>query len=163
MATTVTYIEEVDGRTVERDVRISSTPFSIKLDTTGDGEADTLFSPAVTTEVEIENNGDTSTPSDQCGNTERFRTTNEGWSIRVTGIVTANEREGNLSMQMLRDLVAPADAVQIRCDLISGQVAVSNTLLTQPNDLVSIQTVDTQGEEKAFEFQLQLGESQSEQ
>lgn len=161
MATTVTYIEEVNGSTVEREVQLSTTEFSVKLDTTGSGEPDTLFSPVVTQSVEIENDGDSTTPSDQCGNTERRRTTNEGWSIRVSGIVTANERGSNLSLQLLRDVIAPADSVQIRSDVLSGEVSVSNTVITQSSDLVSIVTDETEGEEKAFEFQLQLGESQS--
>lgn len=160
----VSIIEQVDtGEIIERAVTISTSEFSVKLDTTGDGNPDTLFSPAVTTQVEIENDGDQSTPQDQCGNTERIRTSNRGWSIRVQGIVTDEEREGNLTMQMLRDMVAPADSVDMRSDVISGNVAVSNTVITQANDLTSIETEDTIGKESAYEFQLQLGESESDE
>lgn len=145
----------------EQVIEATSEEFSVKLDTTGNGTPDTLFSPAITQEVEIENDGDTSKMQDQCGNTERQRQTHEGWSIRVEGIVTEEPREGNLTMAMLRDDVAAANSVQIRCDLINGEVAVNNTVLTQSSDLVSFSSNETDGKEKAFDFQLQLGESES--
>lgn len=162
MLTTVTYISEVNGQTVENDVKLSSSEFLVKIDTTGDGSPDTILGqPAVTEEIEIENDGDSATPQDQCGNTERFRATNEGWMVRVNGIVTAADREGNLTLQDLRDVVATSDSIWIRSDIMNGQVAVQNTVITQANDLVSIQTPDSVEPEKAFTFQLQLGESES--
>lgn len=161
MLTTITYVyEDGAGNTVSEEKSLPSAEFVVKVDDTGDGTADNLLGkPAVTTEIEIENDGETSTPSDQCGNVERFRTENSGWMIRVTGMVTAGDREGNLSVNDLK-AVAGMDSIWIRSDLISGQFAVQNTVITQPNDLVYIQTPDTDGEEKVFEFQLQLGESQ---
>ena len=163
MLADVTYIEEVNGQTVEREVKLASSEFIVKVDTTGDGTADTkLGKPVVTQEIEIENNGESAEPQDQCGNTERFRTTNSGWMIRVNGIVTANQRESNLTLQDLRDTIATMDAVWIRSDIMNGRVAVQNTVITQTSDLVAIETPQSEGREKAFEFQLQLGESQSE-
>lgn len=157
MTTIVEFIEEVNGQEVVRERELSTQRFSVKLDTTGDGTPDTLFTPVLTTEIEMENGSDQANPQDQCGNTEKLRATNLGWSINVTGIVTDSERQGNLSLSVLRDEVAVADKVTIRCDLISGPVAVNNTVLTQASDLVSINTQETEDEEKAFEFQLQLG------
>lgn len=141
---------------ISEEVEISSSEFAIKID--GD-----LYKPAVVTSVEIENDGDTDQTSDQCGHSARSRTGNNGWVIRVQGIVTGNDfRHENLSMQMLRDVIATMDEVQIRSDIYSGEQVVSNTVITQANDLHSIETRDTNGREEAYEFQLQLGETESE-
>jgi hypothetical protein len=155
----IEIIEDVGGgQTRVTEKRISSTEFAVKID----GQ---LFRPAVTTQVEIENDGDVSATTDQCGNTERDRQANQGWSVRVQGIVTGNDdRGGNLSMQLLRDVIATADTIKVRSDVTGSSVTrleVSNTVITQTSDLVSIQTEDTDGEEQAFEFQLQLGESEA--
>lgn len=137
-------------------LEISSSKFSVKID----GE---LHEPAVVTNIEIENDPSNSTTSDQCGHTSRQRTTDGGWIVRVQGIVTGNDdRYRNLSMQMLRDVVASADTVEVRSDVYSGEQVVSNVVITQPNDLHSVETPDTWGKEQAFEFQLQLGEEDSE-
>lgn len=155
MPDTINFIEDVGGeeRVVER--KISTTGFILKID----GKK---YSPTITTSVEIENSGENTTTMDQCGHTERERTGNKGWLIRVQGIVTSNDsRTGNLSLQMLRDVVATANKVKVRSDVISGSYTVSNVVITQSNDLVSVETRDTEGEEKAFEFQLQLGEKES--
>lgn len=153
MITIVEQLENGETETVERE--IPTTDFAVKLD----GQ---LRHPAITTNVEIENDGDISRQSDQCGNTQTRRVTNKGWTIRVQGIVTKNDgRQENLSLQLLRDVIATAESIQIRSDVISGTFEVSNVVITQANDLVSVNTFDTDGKEQAFEFQLQLGESQS--
>lgn len=159
VVSTIEIIEDVGGgQTQVTERRISTTEFAVKID----GQ---LYRPAVTTNIEIENDGDVSKTQDQCGNTERSRQTNNGWAVRIQGIVTGNDdRSGNLSMQLLRDVVALADTIQIRSDLTGSSVTefeVSNTVLTQSSDLVSIQTGDTDGEEQAFEFQLQLGQTEA--
>lgn len=152
---TLSQIQILDEEGVSQIVDIPSTNFSIKVD-------GRLRSPAVTTTVEIENDGDVSATKDQCGHTERKRVGNQGWQIRVSGMITANTtRQDNLSMQQMRDVVAQSEEVRIISDVLSGVFAVSNVVITQPNDLVSIVTESTNGEEKAFEFQLQLGESES--
>lgn len=152
VVTTIEYITE-GGQRTERD--ISSTRFSVKI-------AGEYRSPAVTREVEIENNGDQSVSRDQCGNIERRRQSNDGWAVRVTGIVTSNDvRRDNLSLQKLRDVVANMDSVEIVSDVTSGEYTVSNTVITEANDLVSVQTPDTDGREQAFEFNLQLGDTES--
>lgn len=157
LANEIRIVQQTVGGTTETiEKTLPSTEFAVKMD-------GRQYQPAVTTDVEIENNGDLTRTQDQCGHTSAARTTNNGWSITISGIVTGNDgRDGNMSVQMLRDVVAPATSVQIRTDLISGQFEVSNTVITQPNDLVSVQTNETDGEEKAFEFQLQLGETNSE-
>lgn len=153
--TEITFIEETTGGVEERTETISSSRFAIKMD----GQ---LYRPAVVSEIEIENDAQESSPSDQCGNTERNRTGNQGWVIRVTGIITANDsRSGNLSLQMLRDVIATTDEVTVRSDIISGTFVVGNTVITEASDLFSITTRDTNGEEQAFDFTLQLGEEET--
>lgn len=151
----VTIVEDRGGNTVEVKRTIPTTEFAVKLD----GQ---LYQPAITTNVEIENDGEQSRTADQCGHTERNRVGNKGWQITIQGIITGNDnRRGNLSLALLRDVIAVSETIQIRSDIISGEFEVSNTVITQASDLVSIQTSDTNGEEKAFEFQMQLGESNS--
>lgn len=152
---TVTLREQTDIGVEERVVETTSTQFFVNI-------GGKKFSPAVTTNIELENDGDIADPQDQCGNVERTKVSNKGYNIRIEGIATMNqEREGNLSMQLIRDYVGGADDVDIRCDLFEGTIVVSNIVITQSSDLVSIQTVDTEGEEKAVEFQLQLGEKET--
>lgn len=153
----VSIIEDIGGgetRTVSKT--IPSTEFVVKID-------NTLYRPAITTEVEIENDGETTTTRDQCGHVERSRTGDDGWRIRAQGIVTGNtSRDNNLDLQLLRDEVASASDLKVRTDMIAGFFEVSNTVITQSSDLVSINTNDTDGTEKAFEFQIQIGEDSSE-
>jgi hypothetical protein len=134
---------------------IPTTSFSLFLN-------ETEYQPAVVTDIEIENSGNDNQVSDQCGNTERNRTGNSGWAIRVNGIITGEDaRQGNLSLSLLRDVVASSDSVTIGADIQSGTFEVGNVVITQQSDLVSIETANTNGKEKAYEFQLQLGETQS--
>lgn len=154
MVQTVRIVENEGDEPVEEVIQ--STEFAVKID----GQ---IYKPAITTNVEIEHDGDTESTSDQCGHTTRQRTGDNGWVVRVQGIVTANDdRYGNLSLQMLRDVVAGAEDMKIRSDVIEGSYVVSNTVITQAGDLYSIQTQATDGEEQAFEFQVQFGESSSE-
>lgn len=137
------------------EVVFPSTEFAVKVD----GE---LLQPEITTKVEIENDGEMSTSQDQCGHTSRTRTGNNGWVVTVNGLVTDNDlRDGNLSLQTLRDVVATMSEAKIRSDIVSGTYEVSNVVITQPNDLVSIETDSTHGEESAYEFHVQFGESES--
>lgn len=136
-------------------IEIPSSDFSVKID-------GNLHKPAAVTNIEIENDGDTTTTQDQCGHTARTRTGNRGWVIRVQGIITGNDdRYGNLSMQMMRDVIASSDSIKVRSEVYSGEQTVSNTVITDANDLHAIETPDTEGEERAYEFQLQLGETTS--
>lgn len=155
--TTVTLIESGEGGgTREKEIKLQTVGFFIVVD----GEN---YSPAVTTNVEIENDGDVAQPQDQCGRIERTKVSDKGWNVRVQGIITGNdERDGNLSMQLMRDYVATADSVEVHCDLFDGEIVVGNLVITQANDLVSVNTRDTHGDEAAFEFQLQLGEQDTE-
>lgn len=151
--TNVTFIEEVDGQTVVREEAVSSSRFYVEL-------GNETYTPAVVTNVEIENDGDVASTTDQCGFTTRQRTGDDGWMIRVQGIVTANDsRTGNLSLEILKE-VALMSEITIGSDIISGTYEVSNTVITESSDLVSVQTSETEGEEQAFEFQMQLGETQ---
>jgi hypothetical protein len=153
----VKVIAESGGSEVVTTQKVSSSTFFVKID----GER---YSPVVTTEVEIENGDGTESVTDQCGNTERRKLSDMGWSIRVTGLITSNDqRSGNLSLQMMRDTVAQMESVTVGTDIISGEIVVTNVIITQASDLVSINTVDTEGEEQVFEFQLQLGERSTEE
>lgn len=153
---TVTVIEDSGGGRVEREVVFPDSAFAIEID----GQR---YKPAVTTQVEIEKSPDNEVIMDQCERSERGRGGSRGWQVRVQGIITGNDdRAGNLSLQKMRDTVGSMDEITIYSDIFSGTIVLSNIVITQASDLVSIQTKDTVNEEDAYEFQLQLGETESE-
>lgn len=146
-------IEIVDdeGNVVEEE--ITTTDFYVDVN----GE---FHRPVITNEIEIENDSDMTSVSDQCGNVERNTVGNQGWKIRATGLVTGNDsRPNNLSLSKIRDVVALSDTITIESDLISGEFELSNTVITQSSDVAAIQTNATNGIESAYSFQLQLGET----
>lgn len=152
----VTYYELVNGVRTEIEVDTNKTEFAVKID-------GVLKKPAITNMIEIERSGDIAEPQDQCGHTERDRIGDSGWAISVEGIVTSNDaRQGNLSMQEMRDVVSTMSEAEIRSDLISGTYEVGDVIITDASDLFSIETTDTDGEETAYEFQIQLGQTDSE-
>lgn len=139
-----------EGGIVQEEV--FSAEFAIKID----GE---ILTPAYVEEVEVENNGETVTLTDDCGRQEQRRF-NEGlWSVRVTGVVA---KEGAIDELLLRDLMTlqEGELVEIISDFeIDGPIEVSNTIIGQTTDIVSIDTGT--GEQLAFTFQLSLGEQDS--
>lgn len=157
LSQTVTLVEDVGGTEQVTERTLPTTQAIVKPNSSGIARE-----PAIVTDVEIENDGDMNTVSDQCGNAERESDTRRGWVVRISGIITGNEnRFQNLSLAYIRDELARQDSIYIVTDVISGQFEISNIVISQASDLVSIETKDTEGPEKAFEFQLQLGESQS--
>jgi hypothetical protein len=153
----VTYYESVSGEKTEVAVEHDKSDFALKID-------GVLYKPAIVDEMEIERSGDMATPQDQCGHTERDRVGDKGWAINVQGIVTSNDaRAKNLSMQQMRDVVSTMSEAEIRSDLISGTYEVSDVIISDSSDLFSIQTQDTEGDETAYEFQMQLGQTDSQE
>lgn len=153
----VTYTDDF-GNQQKRE--IPTTEFYVRLEGS-DGEIKEL-SPAVTSEIEIESDNETSTTHDQCGNMESQKTGTNGEIIRVSGIVTGSRREGNLDVLTLINEVTKGSNITVGCALFSGEINVSNRVVRQASELVKIETEETIGKEAAFEFQLQLGETQAE-
>lgn len=123
-------------------------------------EGQDLF-PVLVDNLEIEHSGESSTITVDCGDTERRKTANKGWTVRVEGLVSTNDtRADNLSMQVLRDVIAPADTVDIRSPLLSGRIIVSNVIIGS-DDAVEIDTERTNGREKVWGFSMTLGEEES--
>lgn len=143
------------GDAATTQVEVRNPKFFIKLD----GEE--LY-PAVVTNLEIEHSGESSTITTDCGDTERRRTGNLGWVVTVEGICTSNDvRTDNLSMQKLRDVIAPSETVDIRSALLSGTIIVSNVVLSSPESATEIETERTAGRERAWAFRMTLGEEES--
>jgi len=144
-----------EQREEEKTIELVQTPFAIRVDGSG------FKQPEVTREMEIENDSNMTSVSDQCGNVERNTLGNQGWNIRVSGIVTNERRENNLSLQELRDIIAPSDTIEIQSEIIGGaaEFELSNTVITQRSDIPAIRTPSTNDIEQAFEFQLQIGET----
>lgn len=145
-------VVRADG--TEEVIDVTTTTFSVKID-------DQLYSPVVTSEVEIEHTGETSEISDQCGNTRRRAEADKGYALQVTGIVTSVRRANNLTLQMLRDEIGGAQQVRVRSDVIDGPFTNPKPTITQTSELVSYNGVQTDGDEQAFDFTLQAGEENS--
>lgn len=136
-------------------VQITDEGFSVEVD----GQE---YTPAVTEDIQADKSVEGTTLNDQCGNYESRATNNRGWSVTVKGIVTANDRDGNLTMQFIRDTISNLEQIEITCDLYRGPIQVNSVSLGQGNGLNEISTTKTVGKEKAYEFQLQLGEPEGE-
>lgn len=146
-------IVTIDGAVNEIEVRNAS--FFVKLD------GQELY-PALVTNLEIENSGENSNITVDCGDTERRKTANGAWVMRVEGIVTSSSRTDNLSMERLRDDIANSETVEVRSGLFSGRILVSNVIISAPEEVTEIQTNRTNGREKAWAFSMVLGEESSE-
>lgn len=155
-----TIIRNVGGGSTTEEKVQHTQDFQVKID----GE---LYSPAITQNVEIEQSGETNKTMDQCTNVERKKSGSGGWLVRVEGIVVSGaDAPSELTLEVLRDRVAFLDALEIRSTILNGTYVLSNVIITQSNDLVSLQAPWLGGETDrydAFEFQLQLGEEESEQ
>lgn len=122
-----------------------------------DGEE--LLEPALVREVEVESNNNDRTTSDMCGSTRRESFGTGGLLYTVTGIITFENREGNLSVREILRL-SEGDTVRVVSDFPNdGRITVRNVVVTQTEDLNGLEVpTRTDGSEKAATFQLQLGE-----
>lgn len=144
----------IDVSGAEREVDVQNPRFYIRID------GRDLF-PVLVDNLEIENSGESQTITVDCGETERRKTANKGWVVTVEGLVSTNDtREDNLSMQVLRDVVATSDVIDIRSALLSGRIVVSNVIITS-DDAVEIDTERTNGREKVWGFRMVLGEEEA--
>lgn len=155
MAVGVPPLVIVDEDGNERPLELSSKEFNLVID--GDE-----LSPTVTSQVEIDKGRgeDTDQLTDQCGNTERFRTSDSGWALTATGFVTRSNRDANLGVREMK-AVADMESVQVETELHSEDMTVQNVRLTQVSDVAALNTESTSGDELAFEFEIQLGDQQS--
>lgn len=119
------------------------------------------LSPPITTNIEVENDGDVNRTKDQCNNIEvrRFGS-NTAWIMRIQGIVTATDRSGVLSLSRLMSL--KDRTVRVVSDFpIEGPILVANTTITQSNDNgAKLKTDEMNEPETMFTFNLQLGEEE---
>jgi len=144
----------VDGGGAPSEVDVQSPRFYIRL------EGQDLH-PVLVDRLQIENSGESSTITVDCGDTERRKTANKGWVVEVEGLVTTNDsRPGNLSMQKLRDVIAPSDTVDVHSALLRGSIVVSNVVIGS-DDAIEIETGRTNGREKCWAFRMTLGEEES--
>lgn len=124
----------------------------------------TLYEAAITEDILLEEDGEESNVTDQCGRTESRRRGSNNFKFVVEGIVTNDfsqqrvERGNeilNLTVPNLKDL-RNAPKLELRSDIHNGEVYVKNFSVRQTNDMVAIDRGS--GPEPAFAFQLQLKE-----
>lgn len=148
----VTVINE-EGQEVQYEPQDSS--FQLVVD----GTAKT---PAVTQTIEVESNQRQAKTGTQCGETRQSNIASDPFKVTVQGIVTNATDGTSLSVSDLLFEVQEGDFVTINSDFpITTSLEVTNVVVTQSQDLVSVDTPQTDGFETAFTFQLQLGAEQS--
>lgn len=123
----------------------------ISRDATVVPEGQSNFEPTVVQSVEYDHKGQTSSISSVCGETENRRETDEQPDITVEGIISEEELPDIKSIK-------EGDQITLISDVHKGDVFVRRVTISQTADLVHIVPDDTNKEELAFNFQLQLGQ-----
>jgi hypothetical protein len=137
----------------EESIIIVGTPFSISLD-------GVEYEPAVVKDLEVEFDAQNEEVSDQCGRTEFLQTGTRPARMKAQIIITDNNRRGNLSLDILKQLRdAIGSDIRVTSELYSGAVELSNILINQSSDIVQIDVGS--GMQTAYGAQIQLGESES--
>ncbi|UBF23175.1 hypothetical protein M1M34_gp024 [Haloarcula tailed virus 2] len=124
-----------------------------------DGE-EQQFEPAITQDVLIENDNETSSVRDQCGRVENRNQGSKGIRYTVEGILTNENVEAD--DPTVANNLKPSDVIDLQnfttlrmiSDIDSSEIIVKNFSLRQNTDIISIDTGS--GSKQAFPFQLQL-------
>lgn len=144
---------EGGGSGGSEDVYIPTTDFVLVLD----GQR---FTPAATTEIQLENDGEMESVTDQCGRTEQARTSDFNWTMKVNFVIADGRFQvgsaNNMSMADLKS-IRSADTVEVESAPHSGTMELDNITIRQRNDLVSISLGDD-SEYDAYECRLNLKE-----
>lgn len=152
----VTVIPDGGGQPIEREV--SESTFGVYID----GE---IYYPAATQSLEVESNGNVEKTGTQCGTKRQQRTSEDPYSITAECIVTlADQSTANALTvrQVLKDITEGEDVRITSAFPIDSALEVSNVLVRQETELISVNTDRTDGEATAFRCQLQLGAEQTE-
>lgn len=132
--------EEVSEELVSRTVKFVE----------GEGENGFEFVPAAVERVEYDHEGQMSSITNVCGETENRRETDDKPKIVVEGIIIEPQIE---RIQRLKNL----DTVTLISDVFQGRVEIRRVTVEQNTDLIEVE-FDNQETELAFAFQIQLRE-----
>ena len=160
----VNIISGGGGGFATETVEIRSVPIQIVID-------GTRYAPAAVRGIDMENDGDVETITDQCGRTESERRSDKNWKVIIDGIVTAEEYQTrdsgsfvqNLTLEELQN-IKNAGSIRLEGEMFdvlnrsSEPLVLDNVVVGQSNDLVSVDV--GAGEQIAYEFQLQLRQAQ---
>lgn len=106
------------------------------------------FAPAVAQRVEYDHEGQTSSITTECGETENRREADEKPDLTIEGVITEDQLDPIKQLKR-------GDEITLVSDVHKGEVFVRRTTIEQSQDLISY--VDEDGTERlAFSFQLQL-------
>jgi hypothetical protein len=112
---------------------------------------DDEFSPSVVQRVEYDHRGQSSSVTSVCGETENRRESDQQPDITVEGIITEPE------IPSLKDLKR-GDEITLISDVHQGHVYVKRVTIEQSTDIIKYIPDESDQEELAFTFQLQLGQ-----
>lgn len=149
----------VDDGGQTRTIDISESTFGVIIN--GD-----VKHPAATQSVEVESNGQMEKTGTQCGTTRQQRTASDPFSITVECIVVSEDSTSAPDALTVRDVLYGLQSgsevfIESAFPIDSPQV-VSNVLVRQETELISVKTKFTNGEATAFRCQLQFGAEESE-
>lgn len=142
--TSIRIVDEV-GEVVEREV--------LSRDAAVIPEDDNLerFVPSVVQRVEYDHKGQTSSLTSVCGETENRREGDNNPDITIEGIVTTDEIPQAKQLKEGQEITLVSDVHQ-------GQVFVKSLTIEQTQDLIHYIPDESDEEQLAFTFQLQLGQ-----
>jgi len=143
---TITYVND-EGQVVEEELTSRRVTFVEGGDDQID-QSEGEFRPAVVERLEYDHEGQMSSITTVCGETENRRESDEKPKIIVEGIVTESQIP---QMQALKQL----DAVTLVSDLYQGQVEIRRVTIEQTTDLIEAEFDDGETE-LIFAFQIQL-------
>lgn len=113
-----------------------------------------LFYPAVVNSVEYDHEGQMSSITSTCGETENRRSGDNLPDVTIDGIITESQLQDAKTLEQ-------GQQITVISDVHSGNVLVKRVTITQSTDVMYYHT-DGGDEELAFSFQLQLGQPDDE-
>lgn len=147
-------VRVIDDGGNERLIEFSESTFGVDID-------GVIHRPAATQSIEVESNGNTERTGTQCGDMKQRTTSTDPFKVTVECIITFDNETNGPRVLTVRDVlyeIREGDSVTIDSKFpIEQAMTVSNVLVTQDSELVSVNTRYTDGEAKAARCQLQFG------
>jgi cyclophilin family peptidyl-prolyl cis-trans isomerase len=153
------FVIDADGNKTE----ISDEPFALRFDSDADTEREGPFSPVLTQNIEATNTAQVARTTTQCGQTRQERAGTKNWQVTIEAIITTNNRNGNLSVAR-SGTIGDGTPVTIttELDFLNGTHIVSDITISTLDEVETIRTSETDGQERAYGMELVLGEEESE-
>lgn len=115
--------------------------------------------PPYVKKIDLEISGKSETLTDQCGYTEVRKNGTGNWTVTATGIISSRE------VGAMRTIGTAPDQISVTSEPFTGRGICDSMNITQTDDLtgISFPGKGYDGSESAFQFQVQIKQSASNQ